>query len=68
MDHAHEPGSVIDGEENAIDVRLPPVAQYPDWLIQIDVLRRDGTALRVLIERKNRPLQTIEPSTRSSSA
>jgi hypothetical protein len=59
--HAHEPGSVIDGEEDAIDVRLPPVAQYSDWLIRIDALGRDGTALRMLIERENGPLEAVEP-------
>ena len=57
----HEPGIVVDGEEDAIDVRLPPVTQYPDWLIRIDALRRDGTALRVLFEGKNGPLETVEP-------
>ena len=62
VDHAHEPRSVIDGEEHAIDVRLPPVAQYRDWLIRIDALMRNGTALRVLIEGKNGALETVEPS------
>jgi hypothetical protein len=61
MYHAHEPRSVVDGEVDAIDVRLPPVAQYPDGLTQIDALWRDGTALWVLIEGQNRSLQTVEP-------
>lgn len=61
MYHAHEPGGVIDGKEDAIDMRPPPVAQYPHGLIRIDALRRDRTALRVLIEGKNRALQTVEP-------
>jgi len=45
--HAHEPVRVVDGEEDAIDVRFAPVAQFADGLIRVDALRRDGTALRV---------------------
>jgi len=40
---AHEPRLFIDREENAMDVRLAPVAQYSDGMIRIDALGRDGT-------------------------
>ena len=61
MQHAHHVGIVIDREEDAIRVWLPAVAQYPNWLIRIDGLRCNGTALRVLLEGKNGALETVEP-------
>jgi hypothetical protein len=47
---AHKPRVVIDREENAIDVRLASVAQYPDGMIWIDALGRSGTAVRMMVE------------------
>jgi hypothetical protein len=57
--HADETSVVINYEEDAVHVRLPPVAQYADWLIRIDALSRDRPALRVLIEGENRPFEAV---------
>jgi hypothetical protein len=61
MQHAHDLCRIVDREEDAVGVRLPPVRQYSDRVIRIEALGRDWTALRVLIEGKNGPFETVEP-------
>src|SRR5262249_14862374 len=58
----HASGEVVDDQENAVDVRLPSVAQYPDGMISVDALGRHGTALRVFVERQHGPFETVEPT------
>jgi hypothetical protein len=43
-------GIVIDREEDAVRVRLPPVRQNWHPVIGIDTLGRNGTPLRILVE------------------
>jgi len=43
-------------------MRLPPVGENSDRVIGIDTLRRNGTPLRVLVQRQDRQFETIEPA------
>jgi hypothetical protein len=61
MQDAHKTSVVIDREEDAVRVRLPPVRQYSDGVIGVDALGRDGTPLRMLVQRQDRPFETVEP-------
>ena len=49
---------VINREEDAVRVRLPAVRQYSDGLIGVDALERDGTLLRMLVEREDCAFET----------
>jgi hypothetical protein len=51
MKHGHDTSVVIDGEEDPICVRLPPVGQHPYRVLGVEILGRCGTALRMLVER-----------------
>jgi hypothetical protein len=62
MQDAYKAIVVIDREEDAVRVRLPAVRQYSDGLIGVDALGRDGTPLRMLVQREDCACETVEPS------
>ena len=49
--NAHNTLLVIDREEDAVHVRLPPVAHHPDGVVGVDAFRCNRTTLRMLVER-----------------
>ena len=62
MEDAHKTVVVIDREEDAVRVRLPPVRQYSDGVIGVDALGGDGIPLRMLVQREDCEFETVEPS------
>ena len=60
----HDPddvGAFIDGEEHAIRMRTATVVENTNRLIGIEGLKRHPASFWVLIERKNRLFETVEP-------
>ena len=50
MDDANGTFRVIDGEEDTIDVRLPPVVKHPNRMGGIKPFRSDRASVGVAIE------------------
>ena len=44
-----------------VNVRAAAVVEDSNWLIRVEALRRYPASLWKLLQRKDRPLQTIEP-------
>jgi hypothetical protein len=61
MKHAHDTSVVIDGEEDPIAVRLPPVGQHPHRVVGVEIFGRYGTTFRMLVEREDGAFETVEP-------
>jgi hypothetical protein len=61
VDDPDDVGAFIDGEEHAIRMRTATVVENTNRLIGIEALRRPLASFWVLIERKNRLFETVEP-------
>lgn len=59
--NAYEPGCLIDREEHAVNVRAAAVVEDSHWLLRVQALRRYPASFWKLLQRKDRPLQTVEP-------
>lgn len=59
--NAHDPGGLIDREEHTVNVTAAAVVEDSNWLIRVEALRRYPASLWKLLQRKDRPLQTVEP-------
>ena len=62
MHHAHDAGAMVDGEEDAVYLRLPAVAEHSNRVVWVDALRRDRTPVGMLIGGENRSLEAVEPA------
>ena len=54
-------GALIDCEKHAINMRTATVVEDANRLIRVEAFRRDPASSWVLLERKNRLLETVEP-------
>jgi hypothetical protein len=61
MHHAHDAGAVVDRKEDAVHVRLPPVAEYSNRAARVDALGCHRTPIGMLNEGQNSPLEAVEP-------
>jgi len=59
--NAHDLGGLIDCEEDAVNVRAAAVVEDSNWLTRVEALRRYPASFRKLLQRKDRPLQAVEP-------
>ncbi len=50
MDHANDVSAVVDREVDTLHVRAAAVVEHPNRKVLVDILRRDRTPFRVLIE------------------
>ena len=62
VDHAHDPGAVVDREEDPIDVRPASIAKHANRLIGVDGLRCNRATVWKVVEREDCALEAIEPS------